>query len=507
MDSVEKIYQANLTKQQADLSRVISKWCIVGGFFGSFFYLGMKIIGIMNKCSWDKIILNFVIFSMSSLILITVSQIGKKNEAFFVKYFKYAVVLAGCLNYLTLCICIPYIDIWATIVITLFISSFYIEKKVVLFGIGLSMAISILQFFLIQDAYHLDLADFITRVQMSSFGGIIAFIAAIVGKNLLMIASKNEFDITTSIHYLEKVFDEIKTTSNILIDSSSNITSLSQNLQQATEITATNTSSVLDSTIKTYHNVDKSVELLDNLSNDTKKMKEISDLTITNSEILRDTATKGKSSIDIAAQKILSIKEEAKIASNSARKLDSKAKQIDLIVSEIQDVSYQTNLLALNASIEAARAGEYGKGFAVVADRIRMLATQSQNSLKNITTELKDIFQHEGTVDNLVTNIDEGVKIIIESKDFYNKIIESLGTTIETLKNISTISEKQNEDTQVIKNFITDLSELAKETSSNAEYTSASVEQSFAASEELLDSAKSLEAVALNLKELFANKM
>ncbi len=504
MDSIEKIYLTNLSNHQVTLSRVISKWCIIGSFFGSFFYLVLKLAGLLERCTWDKIILNFIIFTISGVSLLIVSILGKKNETFYRMYFRYVVLLAGSCNYLALCICIPYNDIWVTIVIMLFISSFYIERRMVLFGITVNMVTAILAFFMMKDIYNLNLSDFIIRLQMTFFGGFIAFIASFVQKHLMMRSSKNEFEIMNSMHYLEKVLEEIKTTSHILIDSSSNITSLSKNLQEATEITATNTSAVLDSTVKTCENVDKSIELLDNLSKDTKKMLEISSVAINNSNTLKESAIKGKSSIDIAAQKILSIKEVAEVAYNSAQKLDSKAKQIDSIVSEIQRISYQTNLLALNASIEAARAGESGKGFAVVAERIRMLATQSQNALTNITNELSDIFENQGTVDNLVSNIDEGVKIILESKDFYTKIINNLGDTIGTLTKISNISQEQNVDSQIIKDFINSLSQLAKETSSSADYTSASVEQSFAASHELLDSAKSLEQVAMNLKELIS---
>ena len=506
MDTVVHIYEFNLNRHQVGIGRVISRWCIVGSFFGAFFYLIMKITGIMSECQWDKIVLNFIIFTISAVILIGVNSLEKKNEKLFLKYFKYAVITAGSLNYLTLCICIPYCDIWFTIVIMLFISSFYIEKKVVLFGIIINFITSLISFFLVADVYHFGMGDLVTRVQMASFGSIIAFISSIIGKQLLMNASKNEYNIKNSINHLERIFEEIRKTSNHLVEASGNITSLSENLQQATEITATNTASVLDATVNTCENINKSIELLDNLLDDTKRMKESSSSAIADSKVLEQTAEKGKYSIDVAVQKILSIKEGAEIAYKSAKKLDSKAKQIDAIVSDIQYIAYQTNLLAINASIEAARAGESGKGFAVVADKIRVLASQSQEALKNINSALTDIFQHEDKVDNLVTNIEDGVNIIIESRDCYNKILENVGYTITTLEKINVISQEQTSDSETVKDFVNGMSQLANQTSTSVEYTSASVEQSFAASEELLDSAKALQNIASNLKEIILDK-
>ncbi len=74
-------------------------------------------------------------------------------------------------------------------------------------------------------------------------------------------------------------------------------------------------------------------------------------------------------------------------------KLSRAAQQIGDVVKLITAIAEQTNLLALNATIESARAGEAGRGFAVVASEVKSLAGQTAKATDEISSH---IIRHAG---------------------------------------------------------------------------------------------------------------
>lgn len=504
-EDLNSLFTKNLLQYQKGLSDSISFYCTVGGFAGVAFYAFMKLLGIMPIFEW----INLIYFSLPIIFNVTLMFISnqilkKKDIRTYVNVYKYIIVTVACINSIAISILIPYRDAWAVFVLIFFVSAFYLDKKVVIYGVLFSSAVSIVAFYIntCPENLNLSLGDITTRIQMVSFGGVAAFISACMGKNLLYKSCQNEFNVSKSFNDLQIVVSKVKEVASSLSQSSDLITQLASQQQQAAEITAVNTSDILTGAVNTSKSVTEASDFVSQLVQGTKDMTENTISVISNSEELKDIAGKGRNSIDDAVKKIIKIKESATATYASAKELDVKTQKIDKIVASIQSISKQTNLLSLNATIEAARAGEYGKGFAVVAGEIGKLAEQSQKSLDDITRNLRDIFQHENKVDDLVHNVDEGVEIIKLSREYYQNIIDALSTTIESLMNIKDVSEQQLTHTEMVNSFIVEVNHASIMTTKSIEATTASTEEAFASSEELLTSAQALNDIAKEINEM-----
>lgn len=504
-EDLNALFTKNLLYYQKQLSDSISFYCTLGGFAGVAFYAIMKILGIMPIFEW----VNLLYFSLPIVFNVTLMFISnkilkKRDIATYVNIYKYIIVTVACINSIAISFFIPYRDAWAVFVLIFFVSAFYLDKKVVIYGVVFSSAVCIVTFYFntCPEQLSLSIGDITTRVQMLGFGGVAAFISACMGKNLLYRSCENEFNVSKSLNDLQVVVSKVKDVSTSLSQSSELITQLASQQQEAAEITAVNTSDILSGAVNTSDSVKEATGLISQLVQGTKHMKENTINVINNSEELKDIAEKGRNSIDDAVEKIMKIKESATATYASARELDVKAQKIDKIVASIQGISKQTNLLSLNATIEAARAGEYGKGFAVVAGEIGKLADQSQKSLDDITKNLRDIFQHENKVDDLVLNVDQGVEIVNMSRKYYQNIIDALSHTIVSLISIKDVSEQQLLHTEMVNSFIVEVQNATVATTQNIEATTASTEEAFASSEELFSSARALNDIAKEINEM-----
>ena len=114
--------------------------------------------------------------------------------------------------------------------------------------------------------------------------------------------------------------------------------------------------------------------------------------------------------------------------------LDEAAKQIEAVITLIQDIAEQTNLLALNATIEAARAGDAGKGFAVVAAEVKNLANQTAQATQDIGQQISGI---QGSTNDAVSAIAEIAQHVESVSEYTGSIAAAIAEQSSTTGEIN----------------------------------------------------------------------
>jgi methyl-accepting chemotaxis protein/CHASE3 domain sensor protein len=165
-------------------------------------------------------------------------------------------------------------------------------------------------------------------------------------------------------------------------------------------------------------------------------------------------------------------------------KLSRAAQEIGDVVKLITAIAEQTNLLALNATIEAARAGDAGRGFAVVASEVKSLASQTAKATDEISSHILGM---QGATQESVAAIKE------------------IGGTIAQISGIASAIasavEQQSSATQEIARSVQNVAQGTHEASANIMQVNRGATETGSASEEVLNSAKTLSSESARLRE------
>jgi methyl-accepting chemotaxis protein len=182
--------------------------------------------------------------------------------------------------------------------------------------------------------------------------------------------------------------------------------------------------------------------------------------------------------------------EMAKLASEEARRGDTRvqalattATKIGDVIELIQAIAEQTNLLALNATIEAARAGDAGKGFAVVASEVKSLAGQTAKATEEIRSQIEEIQAGSREAVSAIQAIGEAV----------GRLDEMNGAVAAAVEEQSATTNEIARNTQEAAAGSSQVSEAIVEVSSASERTGESAAAVLAMCGELGDAAAALE--------------
>jgi len=191
-------------------------------------------------------------------------------------------------------------------------------------------------------------------------------------------------------------------------------------------------------------------------------------------------AQQGKKIVDSTIAHIHSVSSEMELIIDTIGQLEKDTREIETILDTISNISNQTNLLALNAAIEAARAGEEGRGFAVVAGEVRQLAMRTQNSTGQIQ-ELNERLQN--TFNKARGMVEKGNQLTKNSADsaatageLIARIVVHVQKILDMNNEVAQSVQQQSHVASAINENISNITHIAKETSSGANETTRSSE-------------------------------
>ena len=177
----------------------------------------------------------------------------------------------------------------------------------------------------------------------------------------------------------------------------------------------------------------------------------------------------------IAIENAASVVEETV---RSISEVNADSEKIKNIIKVIEGIAFQTNILALNAAVEAARAGDQGKGFAVVASEVRSLAQSSQDSAKDITELINQVYE----------KINRANQIVGSQEQLFVGIKEQIEETADTIRSITEAAVEQKEGVAQVNKAVQEMDTLTQE-------NAALVEESTASSMSLYDDARHLQEI------------
>ncbi len=234
-----------------------------------------------------------------------------------------------------------------------------------------------------------------------------------------------------------------------IAEMSASISEVAQNMESVS-FSVNETASSIEEMYASVKSISENIDVLSRTSDDTSSsvteinssLREIERLAVDSAQIAdkvrQDASNIGIASVGKTIEGMRRIEELAEKSAEVIGALGRKSREIDSILTLIDDVTDETKLLSLNAAILAAQAGQYGKGFAVVADEIKVLAEETDSKTRAITQVVSGVQTETLTA------------------------VESIGSALESVKTGLALSRDAGEALQQILQSSVQASDMAK---------------------------------------------
>jgi len=276
------------------------------------------------------------------------------------------------------------------------------------------------------------------------------------------------------LHALKSMQQSLRETIQRISDSSSQLASASEELSCVTE----------DAT-RGLHQQSLEIEQAATAVNQmTAAVEEVASNAAATSQASRESdriAQHGREQVHQTVLSIQSLAEDVTTNVTQVEDLAQKVYGITKVLDVIRAIAEQTNLLALNAAIEAARAGEAGRGFAVVADEVRALAHRTQQSTREIEQMIAGIQQGTDLAVSSMQHSNSRARLTLEAAKAAGEALEDIASAFTLINErnivIASASEEQAAVAREVDRNLTNIRDLALQSSAGANQTSAASQE------------------------------
>lgn len=298
---------------------------------------------------------------------------------------------------------------------------------------------------------------------------------------------------------LRKIVDNIKQSSESLINSANQLTGMAQSTRTTVDSVCDSMRGITDASVTQNEETTVAIGNVQGMANEIAYISHIMDSLTQHANQMSEAE---QASEAIIHQLNASNGETIDTITNVAEQINalhSSVESIQTAINMIQSIAEETDLLSLNANIEAARAGESGRGFSVVATQISKLADQSNSTAENVA----DI------ITNIIVEADRMVEMMGDVKNKIHEQQKKLDDTMDkssavalgvnnSLRDIDTIRNKisvLSQSGDSIQDIVTNLASIAEQNESS---TQATMDSALGMS----DTMNSLENASESLKDM-----
>lgn len=474
-------------------------------------FLFLKFVGLYDEISWKYlfIFLGIIIVELLGFKITYALSSTSKNWTKSFKSLKIFILIVSYMNYAYLMLMVPSKEIWACIFYFIILNALFLDIKIVMNSIILSILCQISVFLLnplVLPDRQFFMREIIVRIVCIILVTFAIFIFAFISSKILNNVSNNETLLEGKNSNITNLFNKISIFAQTILKSSDVLASVIESRSSSMQEIAASSQSISNDSntmlLKSNENKKTLAEVLKINENVSSKINILEN----NSSNLVDISNNNEISLKEILKIIVSIHNSIKTTTNATDILEEKSKQMDEILVSINSISEQTNLLALNASIEAARAGEVGRGFAVVANEVKNLSESTKQSLNDINDIINEFKNQINTLKKLMTEnndkISSGNKLIKTTVKDVIDMIEKLQISGQDIAEVNYLVGNLLDQLKNVVNLNTIISNLTENTINEFNNVNIAINQNAESSQELISSSEDLKDTAMDMNKL-----